>query len=76
MEKFKGMFVFIGLRALRLRPLLSHHNILYSCVQNQTLTCVMLRESNDMVYYQCCCISVIPIYNSAVIKNKLSSLKL
>lgn len=74
MENFKEMFIFIGLRALR--PLLSHHNILYSGVQNQTLTCVILRESNNMIYYQCCCISVIPIYNCVMIKNKLLSLKL
>ncbi len=75
MEKFKGVAVFIGLGALRFKPLLSHHNILYSGVQSQTPTCVMLWERNCVLHSHCCCTSAIQIYIFAVIKKQLLSPK-
>lgn len=69
------MIVFIGLWALRFKPLLSHCNIPYSGGQNQTPTCVMLWEMTDMIQSQCCPMSAIQIYNHVVIKNKCLSPK-
>lgn len=68
MEKFKGMIVFIDLQALRLKPLLTYHNILYSGVQNQTLPRAMLWESNDLIH-PVLLMSAIQVYNHVLIKK-------